>query len=62
MNYVDGQPIRLGDRVTLAGERGTVVCSIDTDEYTSHFTAEHWRYLKKGVLIDFPKWGPDLFR
>jgi len=52
-----GRPTDPIGRVALAGERGTVVCSIDTDEYTNDFTAEHWRYLKKGVLIDFPKWG-----
>ena len=56
MKYPDGQDVRLGDRVKLGVDaEGVVVCSIDTGEYSSEYREAEWGYLKKGVLIDFPK-------
>lgn len=58
MRYSDGQEVRLGDRVTLWKEcYGTVVCSIDTCEYTSDFPREQWEYLRRGVIIKAEKAG-----
>lgn len=52
MKYLDGQIARLGDKVRLwAGCNGTIVCSIDTDEYSEQYTKEHWGHLGKGVLV-----------
>lgn len=39
------------------GAEGVVVFSIDTDEYTADFPKAQWRYLARGVMIDFPKHG-----
>ncbi len=58
MRYPDGQEVRLGDRVKLGhDEGGVVVASIDTNEYTSEHSKAQWGYLKKGVMIEFPKHG-----
>ena len=58
MKYIDGQDVRLGDRVALGkDEGGVVVCSIDTGEYSSDHTEAQWGYLKKGVMIEFPLYG-----
>ena len=58
MNYPDGQPVRLGDRVRMwRGAEGVVVCSLDTDEYTDEYPRPDWSYLRKGVLIESPQAG-----
>ena len=58
MKYWDGQEVRLGDRVKLGeDEGGIVVSSMDTDEYSTEHPKEQWSYLKKGVMIEFPKYG-----
>ncbi len=58
MRYRDGQEIHLGDRVNLGGgASGSVVCSIDTGEFTPEFTAEDWSYLQRGVLVESPQLG-----
>lgn len=58
MKYADGQEVRLGDTVTLwGGCHGTVVCSIDTSEYTSDFPRAEWEYLRHGVIIRSEKMG-----
>jgi hypothetical protein len=52
MKYTDGTEARLGDRVQFSnGERGTVVLSIDTDEYSPDFPKKQWSYLAKGIMI-----------
>jgi hypothetical protein len=52
MYYPDGQEIRLGDELELwDGCIGSVVCSIDTEEYTRNYPKGEWEYLKKGVVI-----------
>ena len=52
MRYSDGKDARLGDRVRLpGGDTGTIVFSIDTDEYGEEFPKNEWAYLKKGVMV-----------
>lgn len=58
MHYPDGQEIRLGDRMALwDGSEATVVCSIDTEEYSPDYPPEHWAYLGHGILIESEKLG-----
>ena len=33
------------------------MCSIDTGEYTDEHSEAQWSYLKKGVIIEFSKYG-----
>jgi Pterin binding enzyme len=52
------QDVRVGDKVKLgANAEGVVVCSIDTGEYSKEHPEAQWGYLKKGAIIDFPKYG-----
>jgi hypothetical protein len=52
MKYADGQSVALGDRVKLWDNLcGTVVCSIDTGEFTKEYTEAEWAYLKSGVIV-----------
>mgnify|MGYP003585238720 FL=1 len=51
MKYKNGDDIRPGDKVAIGGQaRGTVVASMDTQEYLPG--AECWAYLARGVMID----------
>jgi hypothetical protein len=52
MNYPDGKKILVGDRLKLwEGCYGTVVCSIDDDDYSTGYPKADWSYLNEGVLI-----------
>ena len=56
MKYPDGTEARIGDRVQFSnGEKGTIVFSIDTNEYSNEFPKTQWSYLKKGVMIKTDK-------
>ena len=33
------------------GERGKVVCTLDTNEYAEAFPPERWGHLRKGVVV-----------
>ena len=58
MNYASGEPIKLGDRVSLGSDSGgVVVCVIDAGEYTEAYPKAQWSCLEKGVLINFPTHG-----
>jgi hypothetical protein len=58
MRYPDGQIARRGDRVRLwNGVEGTVVCSLDSDEFSDEYPREQWTYLRSGVLIQSPQTG-----
>lgn len=58
MNYPDGKKVMVGDRVKLwEGCHGTVVASMDDDEYSSQYSKAAWSYLKNGVLINSDKAG-----
>jgi preprotein translocase subunit YajC len=44
--------LRIGDRVTDGGGlSGTVVCVIETGEFSADYNAAEWTYLKMGVLV-----------
>jgi hypothetical protein len=44
--------LHIGDRVTDGGGLpGTVVCVIETGEFSADYTAADWAYLKAGVLV-----------
>ena len=57
MNYPNGEPILVGDQVSLGAARGLVVCSIDGASYSEAFPESDWGYLGRGVIIDFPDLG-----
>lgn len=58
MKYSDGQQIWVGDKVTVwEGCVGTIVCSLDDNEYSQDFSKADWEYLKTGVLVDTDKAG-----
>lgn len=58
MKYVDGKPVKVGDRVGLGEDRmGRVVCSMDDGVYTDGHPESAWGDLGRGVMIEFPKWG-----
>ena len=52
MKYADGTEARLGDRVRITnGDTGTVIASMDTDEYGSEATQENWAHMGAGILV-----------
>jgi hypothetical protein len=58
MQYPDGQVAHCGDKVRLwSGTVGTVVCSLDTDEFSDEYPRHEWDYLRRGVLIHSAKTG-----
>jgi hypothetical protein len=57
MQYADGQDIKLGDKVKMGSDRGVVVISVDTGEFSDQFPEVAWGYLQSGVLIAFKKYG-----
>lgn len=58
MRYLNGEEAHLGDKVALGNSaEGEIVCSIDTDEFSSEYPKAHWQYLSRGVLVNFSKFG-----
>jgi hypothetical protein len=58
LRYPSGEEVWLGDTVRVGeSERGVVVGSLDTDEYSERFPRGEWEYLGKGVLIEFERLG-----
>jgi hypothetical protein len=62
MKYPNGELAHIGDEVRLwfdktGEERGKVVCSIDTNEYSEDYPASEWSYLEKGILVNCAKAG-----
>jgi hypothetical protein len=52
MKYPNGRHVAVGDRVELwRGRQGTVVCSIDTGEFSDKYPKSEWDYLGSGVVI-----------
>jgi hypothetical protein len=52
MKYADGRLVAVGDRVKLSSTQpGTVVCSIDTGDFTKQYPEEEWGYLKTGIIV-----------
>ena len=53
MRYHDGQPIHVGDVVTIdVRHEGMVVACIADGIYLHPHTKEQWTHLREGVLID----------
>lgn len=49
---IHGKEIRLGDRVDVgSAEKGTVVFSLDTNEFDPEFPAAEWNYLGHGIML-----------
>ena len=58
MNYRNGEPVLLGDKVDLGGGMtGIVVAVIDTSDFSSGYSAEEWGYLLAGALVESPEGG-----
>jgi hypothetical protein len=58
MRYPDGQLARLGDRLRLwDGVERTIVCSLNTDEYSAAYPRSEWDCLKTGVLVHSAQTG-----
>ena len=52
MKYADGTEAHLGDRVRMTnGDTGTVIASMDTDEYGPEATKENWVHMGPGILV-----------
>ena len=53
MKDANGRQVKVGDRVKLWENRiGTVVCSMDTREFSRKYSEADWGYLSSGVLIE----------
>ena len=53
MKYLDGQDIRVGDKLQVwEGCQGIVVAVIEDNAYSKNYPENEWSYLKTGVLID----------
>jgi hypothetical protein len=53
MRYHDGQPIHVGDVVTIdLRHEGTVVGLIEDGMYLHPHSQQQWTHLRHGVLID----------
>jgi hypothetical protein len=58
LKYPNGEDARLGDTVRIGElERGVVVCSLDTQEYSAQFPRSEWKYLGNGILVKFERLG-----
>ena len=52
LKYADGTEAHLGDRVRITnGDAGTVIASMDTDEYGPEATKENWAHMGNGILV-----------
>ena len=58
MQYPGGQVAHRSDKVRLwSGTVGTVVCSLDTHEFSDEHPRNQWSYLRRGVLIHSAQTG-----
>lgn len=49
---IHGKEIRLGNRVDVgSAEKGTVVFSLDTNEFDPDFPAVEWSCLSQGIML-----------
>lgn len=52
MKYADGSVAHLGDRVRITnGDTGTVIASMDTEEYGPEAAREDWVHVGGGILV-----------
>lgn len=58
MMYADGQQVRLGDIVRLGKDQeGVVVCSIDTNEFSSKYPHSLKAVFLSGAVFEFSGYG-----
>ena len=55
-HYATGEPIRIGDRVSVGDWIGVVVFVIGTNQYAEGFDSD-WAYLGRGFMVDYDKAG-----
>ena len=51
LRYPTGDELHLGDRIEADGMIGTVVCVIESSEYSAEFSEKHWSYLERGFMF-----------
>jgi hypothetical protein len=52
VNYDDGTVARVGDRVQISnGDKGVIIASVDTGEYSAEATQQDWEYLRTGIIV-----------
>jgi len=51
LNYVTGEEIHAGDRVSFGGHPALVVAVIGRGEYTPPFIADDWADYRRGFLL-----------
>lgn len=53
MNYVDGNKVRVGDKVSISGKyEGVILANVTDQEFTDNHPKEKWGYLEKGLLVE----------
>ncbi len=56
-SYASGGAIRIGDRITYAGNTGRVVFVINTRSFSDAYPEEEWSYLERGFMIEAEGYG-----
>jgi hypothetical protein len=51
LRYPTGEEFHLGDRIGADGMTGTVVCVIESGQFSEEFSEEHWPYLEHGFMF-----------
>ncbi len=51
LHYGTGEEMHIGDRVEADGMVGTVMCVIDSAQFSTEFPEEHWAYLERGFMF-----------
>jgi hypothetical protein len=58
VKYIDGQEIKVGDKVHMGEDYGgVVVCDIGAGKFSPSYSKNEWAYLKEGIVIAFPQYG-----
>ena len=56
MTYSNGTEIIVGDKVMADDSKGTVVCVLDTKQFSDKYP-QGWTDEDKGIFIETQKWG-----
>jgi hypothetical protein len=57
MQYLNGEEILVGDKVTADSVEGIVVCVIDSKQFTEDYPENSWAYLEEGALVETEEMG-----
>ena len=57
-SYPSGEPIRVGDRVSVDGDLSGRVVAVIGHEYAEAYPREEWEYLRYGVMVETEEVGP----